>query len=133
MLQFLQENLMLLAVIVIAVVALALPMLNAKRFAPEVAPKDAVDMINKRKAQVVDIRKASEFKRGHIVGSVNYPADHIQTALGQLDRKRPIILVDQTGAGSRPAAKLLRGTGFEEVYILETGLIGWLKEKMPLE
>ena len=133
MLQFLQQNLMLLAVIVIALIALLLPMLNAKRYAPEVSPKNAIDMINKRKAQVIDVRKPAEFKRGHIAGSVNYPADHIQNVLKELDRTRPVILIDQTGAGSRPVAKLLRGVGFAEVYILETGLIGWLKEKLPLE
>lgn len=44
-----------------------------------------------------------------------------------------MILVDQTGAGSRPVARLLRGVGFQRVTILERGIVGWLQAKMPLE
>lgn len=133
MFDFLQQNLMLIAVIVIATVALILPMINARRYAPELTPKKAIEMMNSRKAQVVDIRQSEDFKRGHVAGSLNYPVEKIQGMLNKLDRKRPVILIDQTGVGSRPVAKQMRVAGFEEVYILEAGLIGWFKEKLPLE
>ena len=57
----------------------------------------------------------------------------IQNEFGKLKRERPVILVDQTGAGSRPVARLLRGVGFQRVTILERGIVGWLQAKMPLE
>lgn len=133
MMQFLIDNSLLLAVIVVAAAGLALPVLNRKRFGPEVGPAEATQLINRHNAQIVDVRKAAEFKKGHIPNSINLPATDIQNAIGQLDKKRPVLLVDQTGGGSRPIAKLLRGVGFNEVYILEHGLLGWRQAKMPLE
>ena len=43
------------------------------------------------------------------------------------------MLVDRTGGLSKTVAQLLRGVGFEKVYILENGLFAWQKEGMPLE
>lgn len=133
MTQFLIDNAMLLAVIVISVVALVLPIINAKRYGPEVSPAQATVLINHKKAQLIDVRKPVDFRKGHVPGARNIPVDQIQNALGQLDRERPVVLVDQTGGASRVPARLLRGVGFKEVYILENGLLGWIKEKMPLE
>ena len=131
--QFLIDNSLLLAVFAVAAAVLALPVFNRKRFGPEVGPAEATQLINRHNAQVVDVRKAADFKKGHIPNSINLPASDIQNALGQLDKNRPVLLVDQTGGGSRPIAKLLRGVGFKDVSILEQGLLGWLQAKMPLE
>ena len=101
--------------------------------APEVSPAQATELINRQGAQIVDVRKAADFAKGHIANSRNIPADQIQNEFGKLKRERPVILVDQTGAGSRPVARLLRGVGFQRVTILERGIVGWLQAKMPLE
>ena len=31
------------------------------------------------------------------------------------------------------ASKLLRGIGYGNVYVLENGLVGWTRDKLPLE
>ena len=41
--------------------------------------------------------------------------------------------MDNMGSASRTAAKLLRGVGFSEVYVLEGGIVSWTKENLPLE
>ena len=73
------------------------------------------------------------FQRGISRNSKNIPADQIQHALGKLDKERPVVLVDRTGNGARPIARLLRGVGFKQVVILEGGILAWQQAKMPLE
>jgi rhodanese-related sulfurtransferase len=34
---------------------------------------------------------------------------------------------------SAAASKLLRGVGFTKVYVLDSGLVGWMRDKLPLE
>lgn len=131
--QFLLDNLLLLVVIVITVIALALPVINARRFGPEISPKRLTEIVNKENGIVIDVRKPADYRRTRIAASRNIPADQIQNRLQDLDKKQPIVLVDRTGGLSRTVAQLLRGVGFEKVYILENGLFAWQKEGMPLE
>ena len=78
------------------------------------------------------MRANKDFRKGHIARAVNMPADEIQGRLAELSKERPIVLVDQTGVLSRTVSRLLRGVGFKEVYVLESGLLGWQRDKMPL-
>ena len=133
MTQFLLDNIVLVLVILISASGLLIPMLNARRYGPELTPQQAVALINHKRAQLVDVRKPADFKRGHVTGAVNLPSDQIQNNLNRLDRARPVILMDNMGSASRTAAKLLRGVGFSEVYVLEGGIVSWTKENLPLE
>ena len=131
--QFLLDNSLLIIVIVITVIALALPVINTRRYAPMVSPKRLTEIVNEENGVIIDVRKADDFRRTRIAASRNIPADQIQNRLGELDKSRPVVLVDRTGGLSKTVAQLLRGVGFEKVYILENGLFAWQKEGMPLE
>ena len=114
-------------------IALALPVINTRRYAPMVSPKRLTEIVNKENGVVIDVRKADDYRRTRIAASRNIPADQIQNRLGELDKTRPVVLVDRTGGLSKTVAQLLRGVGFEKVYILENGLFAWQKEGMPLD
>lgn len=131
--QFLLDNSLLIAVIVITVIALVLPVINTRRFGPMISPQRLTELVNKENGVVIDVRKADDYRRTRIAASRNIPADQIQNRLGELDKTRPIVLVDRTGGLSKTVAQLLRGMGFDKVYILENGLFAWQKEGMPLE
>lgn len=132
MMQFLLDNIALLLIIVIAVVGLAMPYISARRFGPQLDSATAVQFINKQNALVLDVRAPKDFAKGHIARAVNMPADQIQNRLGEISKDRPIIVVDQTGVLSKGVARLLRGVGFPQVFVLESGLLGWQRDKMPL-
>lgn len=118
---------------VIAAVSLAMPLINTRRFGPMVSSEQAVSLINKQNALVVDVRAQKDFKRVRIANSVNIPANEIQNRLGELSKDRTIIVVDNSGNMSAAASKLLRGVGFTKVYVLDSGLVGWMRDKLPLE
>lgn len=131
--QFIVQNALLIIIAAIAAVSLAMPLINTRRFGPMVSSEQAVSLINKQNALVVDVRAQKDFKRVRIANSVNIPANEIQNRLGELSKDRTIIVVDNSGNMSAAASKLLRGVGFTKVYVLDSGLVGWMRDKLPLE
>lgn len=131
--QFIVQNALLIIIAVIAAVSLAMPLINTRCFGPMVSSEQAVSLINKQNALVVDVRAQKDFKRVRIANSVNIPANEIQNRLGELSKDRTIIVVDNSGNMSAAASKLLRGVGFTKVYVLDSGLVGWMRDKLPLE
>lgn len=131
--QFIVQNALLIIIAVIAAVSIAMPLINTRRFGPMVSSEQAVSLINKQNALVVDVRAQKDFKRVRIANSVNIPANEIQNRLGELSKDRTIIVVDNSGNMSAAASKLLRGVGFTKVYVLDSGLVGWMRDKLPLE
>ena len=131
--QFIVQNALLIIIAVIAAVSLAMPLINTRHFGPMVSSEQAVSLINKQNALVVDVRAQKDFKRVRIANSVNIPANEIQNRLGELSKDRTIIVVDNSGNMSAAASKLLRGVGFTKVYVLDSGLVGWMRDKLPLE
>lgn len=131
--QFIVQNALLIIIAVIAAVSLAMPLINTRRFGPMVSSEQTVSLINKQNALVVDVRAQKDFKRVRIANSVNIPANEIQNRLGELSKDRTIIVVDNSGNMSAAASKLLRGVGFTKVYVLDSGLVGWMRDKLPLE
>lgn len=131
--QFIVQNALLIIIAVIAAVSLAMPLINTRRFGPMVSSEQAVSLINKQNALVVDVRAQKDFKRVRIANSVNIPVNEIQNRLGELSKDRTIIVVDNSGNMSAAASKLLRGVGFTKVYVLDSGLVGWMRDKLPLE
>ena len=121
---FLLDNILLIAIILVCSVSLAWPMIQRRRTGPEVDNSSATELINRKNAQIIDLREA-------IANSVNIPADRIQNELGKIDKARPVLLVDDDGRRARMASPLLRGTGFKEVYILAGGLNAWRMAKLP--
>ena len=131
--QFIVQNALLIIIAVIAAVSLAMPLINTRRFGPMVSSEQAVSLINKQNALVVDVRAQKDFKRVRIANSVNIPANEIQNRLGELSKDRTIIVVDNSGNMSAAASQLLRGVGFTKVYVLDSGIVGWMRDKLPLE
>ena len=131
--QFLYDNMLLVAVIFLSALALFLPYFNALRYGPEIKPARLTEILNNENGVLVDVRDAAEFKRGHIAGARNVPSDKIQGRLNELDRARPVVLVDRAGGAARTVARTMRQAGFGHVFVLDLGRVGWLKEGLPVQ
>ena len=70
MVSFLIDNWMLVLVAVLSGLALLLPTLQIMGKAG-LSPTQAVLMINREKAQIVDVRSPEEFSTGHLIGAKN--------------------------------------------------------------
>jgi len=74
---------------------------------------------------VVDVREPREYKQGHIPHAELIPLSKIMLEAPTIPHKREIVLVCRTGRRSARAAHLLQSKGFENICILEGGLLAW--------
>ena len=109
---FLLDNWLLVLVAVTSGLALLLPGLQAMG-APGLSPTQAVLLINREKANVVDVRSAEEFATGHLIGAKHVALEQLSTALSQTipDKKRPLILVCASGMRSQKAQRMAAQMG----------------------
>lgn len=129
--QFLIDNILLLAIILVCAVTLISPYIAKRRYGPEIDNSSATELINHKGAQIIDLRNPKDFKKECIARSINIPADRIHHEFEKIDKTKPVLLVDEDGRRSRMASPLLRGLGFKEVYILQGGLNAWRRASLP--
>jgi rhodanese-related sulfurtransferase len=101
----------------------------------EIGPAEAVQLINRRDAVVLDVRDAAEYKAGHITNARHIPEADIESRMKELEKvkAKPIIVSCARGNRSMNVANRLRGLGFAEVFSLRGGLAAWQQANMPLE
>jgi len=101
----------------------------------EVGAMDAVQLINRRDAVVIDVRDPAEYGTGHIAGARNIPQAQLESRLKELEKvkSKPLIVACATGNRSRAASALLQKQGYAEVFSLQGGLAAWKQAGMPLE
>lgn len=99
-----------------------------------VRPQEAVMMINRKDAVVVDVREKKEFQKGHIVDAINIPLTKLKQRQTELKKHRdkPVIVVCKMGQQSGDAAKTLQEAGYGEVYRLAGGITEWKAQSLPL-
>ncbi len=99
------------------------------------SPALAVQMINKEKAQVIDVCSAEEFAAGHVAGAKNVPLDQINAQAKGLpsNKKIPLVVVCASGVRSGKAAAALQKLGYENAQSLAGGLKAWREANLPVE
>lgn len=99
-----------------------------------VSSQEAVTMMNRQKASVVDVRDAADFAKGAIKGSVNVPLSDVKDKLEAAvkDKTRPVLFVCTQGIRSRGAANAAKKLGYAEAKSLTGGLKAWAEANMPL-
>lgn len=101
----------------------------------DIARGEAIRLINKEDAVIVDLRNRDDYRKGHIANSLNLAASDIKSGnLGELEKAKgkPVIVVCASGTTSRDPAQNLIKAGFERVYVLKEGISGWSGENLPL-
>jgi len=92
-----------------------------------------VQLINKRHAQIIDIRPEEQFKTFALLQSKNIDSNQLKTtAPGFLKKDRPAIVVCEKGQLSAKGAKLLHKYGVKDTYVLGGGIQAWKDQGMPL-
>ncbi len=81
--------------------------------------------------QLVDVRYESEWRQGHVEGSVNIPEEDFDARVGELDRSQPVVIVCRAGTRSADAAEWLRGEGFD-AESLDGGMLAWKWAGLPI-
>jgi len=99
------------------------------------SPANAVALINREKAVVVDVSDAQEFGAGHIANAKNVPLDQLEAQLPSVVKNKalPLILVCAQGQRSQRAVAVAKKLGYTNVQALAGGMKGWRAASMPLK
>lgn len=101
----------------------------------EIGAIDAVQLMNRRDAIVIDVRETGEYASGHITGAKHISESQLADRMKELEKfkARPLIVCCRTGARSHAAGAALRKHGFAEVLTLRGGIAAWQQASLPLE
>jgi rhodanese-related sulfurtransferase len=132
---FLIENWMLLAVALASGAMLMWPALSAGGGAGSLNAAQAVLLMNREKAAVVDVCSAGEFAAGHVAGAKHLPLDELEAKLPGLvkNKSTPVILVCASGARSSRAVTIAKKLGYENAHSLAGGMRSWRSASLPVE
>lgn len=99
-----------------------------------VSPQQAVVLMNRENAQVIDIRPATEYKKGHVIDAVNAPLAGLEEDIAKLQKykDKPVIVACVAGLQSGQAGNQLKKSGFSSIYKLQGGMNAWISDKLPL-
>ena len=98
------------------------------------APATAVNLINREKAVVLDLRSEEQFKAGHIVDAVNVPFAEFEVKLKTLEKyqQRNLILVCPLNKSATLVMTKIRKAGFAKASLLAGSIDAWKKAELPL-
>jgi len=101
----------------------------------EVGVAEAVQLINRKDALVIDVRDTGEYEAGHIAGARHVPEKQLAERLKELEKfkNRALLVVCRNGVRSSVAVQVLRRGGFNEAVNLQGGIAAWGQAGMPLE
>ncbi len=133
--EFIKDNVLLIGLVLGSGIMLLLP--SFKKGAggvPNLNAAEAVNLINRNHALVLDVRNDAEFAGGHIVDAKHIPLDKLAERLNELKKHKdkPILVNCQRGGRSAAACEILRKAEFTQVHNLQGGLEAWQIAKLPV-
>ena len=99
------------------------------------SPANAVALINREKAVVVDVSEPDEFSAGHIANAKNVPLAQLEAQLPTTVKNKalPLILVCAQGKRAQGAVATVQKLGYTNVQALAGGMKGWRAADMPVK
>ena len=100
----------------------------------ELTPAQAVLMINRENARVVDVSAQSDFDKGHIADALHIAPSQLDGSdprLAQL-KGQPVLVVDKAGQAAGQAAAHLLRQGAGKVAVLKGGMAQWVNDQFPV-
>ncbi len=130
---FIVNNWMLLAVAIASGGLLMWPAVQGS--GSGLGPTEAVMLINREKAVVVDVGDAADFAAGHIGGARHLPLAELEQRLPEAvkNKQLPLLLVCPNGMRAKRALATARKLGYEKAQVLAGGLRAWKDANLPVE
>lgn len=102
-----------------------------RRAGDSISVHQLTQQVNQASALVLDLREPKEFREGHVVDALNIPYAKLAERMNELDKARPLVLVDKMGQHSAAAGRTLKQAGFQ-VSRLQGGMSEWTIANLPL-
>lgn len=107
-------------------------MINSLVLQPPSTPDSVAKALhNGDRMVVVDVRTVSEYRAGHIAGSLNIPMDEIESRIADIPAGYPVVLVCQSGRRAE-ITKNMTSEILDKTVCLEGGMEAWQKQGKPV-
>ncbi|WP_028574504.1 rhodanese-like domain-containing protein [Desulfonatronovibrio hydrogenovorans] len=70
---------------------------------------------------LMDVRSKEEFSKGRLPGSTNIPLDQLKKRVMEIPRFTPLVLYSECSARAYQGARILKGMGAKQLYVLDGG------------
>jgi rhodanese-related sulfurtransferase len=97
------------------------------------SPQEAQQLIISGDVDVVDVRDAPEWDRGHVPHARLVPFSQLKSRPRQALPRDGVLFVCARGIRSLNAAKVAEQAGFHNLYNLDGGTSSWVDAGLPLE
>lgn len=132
---FFVDNWLLIAIAITSAGLLLWPTVSKGARAGGLNAHEAVLLMNREKAVVVDVCEPNEFAAGHIKGAKSVPLARLEAELAQTVKNKtvPLILVCASGMRSNRAVAVAQKLGYEKALSLSGGMGAWREAGLPIE
>ena len=132
---FFSENIILFAALgVILALILRMEIKNAMRGFKNITPAEAVQLINKEDAVIVDVRESNELAQGSIRNAKHLALSVLKQRVDELTSyaDKPVIAYCKSGMRSGEACEILKKNNFTNVMSLKGGIEAWKVANLPV-
>ncbi|MET0209704.1 MAG: rhodanese-like domain-containing protein [Burkholderiaceae bacterium] len=115
---------------------LAWPALRGARGGSQrVTTAEAVQLINREKAVLIDVSEPGEYAAAHAVNSRNVPLGSLDGGHKALPANKavPVLVICPTGTRAQRAIAVLKKLGHERAFVVGGGLAAWREAQLPIE
>jgi rhodanese-related sulfurtransferase len=133
--KFIVDNWALILLAVTSGAMLAWPLVRGGAGGGSLTAQGAVQLINRERGVLVDVRDPAEFAAGHATGARNVPVDQLEQKLAATVKNKtvPLLLMCATGARASRALATAKKLGYEQAQVVSGGLKGWKEANLPVE
>ena len=82
--------------------------------------------------RVIDVRQPAEVAAGTVPNAEAIPMHTIPLRINELNKDEKLVLVCRSGARSAQACAFLQQQGYDEVYNLRGGMMGWANSGLAM-
>jgi rhodanese-related sulfurtransferase len=135
--EFVMNNLALVALFLASGAMLVWPEIS--RFAgggsAEIGTLEATRLMNQGVFLILDVRDEKDFAAGHLPRARHIPLGDLEGRLPELTKykDKPVIITDKRGPRGGAAFRLLKKSGFNNVFHLKGGIAAWQQASLPVE
>jgi len=113
---------------------IALLVTEKMRAGKALSPQEAVMLLNREEAVVLDVREKKDMAEGGILGAHHIPLSKLKDRMSELEkfRDKTIIVTDKAGQHSGMAVKSLATGGYKNAQRLAGGMMEWRNVNFPV-
>jgi hypothetical protein len=133
-LNFFTENWMLFALALASGAMLLIPVFQGA-MQSGLSPALVVQLMNKERGVVVDVRTLAEYQAERIAGAVHVELAELEAKLPQIhkNKSQALILVCESGMRSIKGMQVAKKLGYEQAHSLSGGMKAWKEATLPTQ